>query len=179
MENNITTVARINDVKIQIIESEEKMIAVKPICQALGISYQKQIERLKSDPIIGSVVTLGVTTGADGKQYEMVTIPLKYVFGWLFLIDSRNVKPEAQESVLNYQKECYNALWSYFTKHDEFLEFRDRIVEKHLTEYDKARTEFRASKEKVAEARERLNKARAVNEVDYFANKDQLVIQFD
>ncbi len=179
MENNITTVARINDVKIQIIESDEKMIAVRSICDALGIAFKPQFVRLKEDPILSSVVTSMVTTGADGKQYEMMVIPFRFVFGWLFRIDSRNVQPEAKESVERYQLECYNALYNYFTRHDEFLEFRDRIVEKHLIEYDKARTEFRASKEKVAEARERLNKARAVNEVDYLANKDQLVIQFD
>jgi len=174
----MTTVARINGVSIQIIEAGEKMIPIKPICEALGISHKPQIERLRVDPILSSVVTLSVTTGADGKQYEMTVIPLKYVFGWLFLIDSRNVKPEAREAVLNYQKECYNTLWAYFARHEEFLEWRDHVVEERLIVYDNARADFREAKDKVLEARELLNKARAVKEADYFANKDQLMLDF-
>jgi len=106
MESKTTAVAKVNNVEIIIIEGDEKRVAVKPICQALGIAFQRQIERLKEDPILSSVITLEVTTGADGKQYEMVTIPFKFVFGWLFRIDSRNVKEESRESVLKYQLHC-------------------------------------------------------------------------
>ena len=55
-----TKVARINQVDILIIGKTEKRVAIKPICEALGVSHQKQIERLKSDPILSSTVTLRV-----------------------------------------------------------------------------------------------------------------------
>ena len=80
METKLTTVAKVNGVDILIIEGDEKRVAIKPICEALGIAFQRQIERLKEDPILGSTVTLGVTVGAVGKQREMVTIPFKFVF---------------------------------------------------------------------------------------------------
>lgn len=179
METTITTVAKINNVNIVIIENDDKRIAVKPICEALGVAYQSQMDRLRKDPILSSVITLSVTTGSDGKQYEMVTIPLKYVFGWLFRIDSRNVKEEAREAVKTYQLQCYDALYSYFTRHEEFLEYRQMLVEEKLIIYDNARLDFREAKDKVTEAREELNKARAINEVDYFANKDQPELPFD
>ncbi len=57
---------------------------------------------------------LSVTVAADGRDREMVTIPLKYVFGWLFRIDSRNVKEEVRENVLKYQTECYEVLYNRF-----------------------------------------------------------------
>ena len=84
MKSTSKKVATINNVEILIIENGEKRVAIKPICEALGVSNQKQLERLKSDPILSSVITLSVTTGADGKQYKMQTFPFKYVFGWLF-----------------------------------------------------------------------------------------------
>jgi len=80
----------------------------------LGVAYPPQYSKLQIDPILSSVVMLSVTTGADGKSYEMVTIPLKYVFGWLFRIDSRNVKEEVRENVLKYQTECYEVLYNRF-----------------------------------------------------------------
>ncbi len=32
--------------------------------------------------ILGSVVSIIDTTGSDGKQYEMLCLPLKVVYGW-------------------------------------------------------------------------------------------------
>ncbi|MGD9930143.1 MAG: phage antirepressor N-terminal domain-containing protein [Mangrovibacterium sp.] len=74
----------------------EKRVAIKPICQAFGIDIDSQRKKLKNDFILSSVVKLSLTTGSDGKQHEMVTIPFRYVFGWLFRIDSRNVKLSIQ-----------------------------------------------------------------------------------
>lgn len=177
METTLT-VARVNQVDIQIIKNGEKRIAVKPICDALGVSHKSQIERLREDPILKSVVMLSMTTGSDGKQYEMLTIPLRYVFGWLFRIDSRNVKDEARENVERYQLECYDALFNHFTRHEEFLEFRDKAVEEKLAIYDAARADFRMAKERVAEARANLDEIRKLTEADYFAAKNQLALDF-
>lgn len=178
METTLT-VARVNQVDIQIISNGEKRVAVRPICDALGIAYQTQIERLKSDPLIGSTVTLGVMVGADKKEREMVTIPLHFVFGWLFRIDSRNVKPESREAVERYQLECYMALYRYFTKNEEFLEYRNKAVERKLAIYDLARLEFRGAKDKVLKARQELDELRKLTEDDYFANKNQLELEFE
>jgi len=174
MEQTVKTVARVNNVDIQIIENGEKRVAVKPICQALGIAFEPQFTRLKTDPILSSVITTNVTTGADGKQYEMVTLPLKFVFGWLFRIDSRNVKEEAREAVMRYQLLCYDALYNYFTRHEEYLEYRKRVIDEQLAVYDAARADFRQAKEQVNEARAELDRRRAITEEDYFAGKAQL-----
>lgn len=69
------TIARVNDVQIQMIDNGQKLIPIKPICEALGISHQKQYEKLKSDEILSSTVTLRVTVGADEKEREMLCIP--------------------------------------------------------------------------------------------------------
>lgn len=113
----------INETEILIATFEnEKYVAVKPICDALGVSVQKQLEKIKNDEILSSVITLRVTTGADGKQYEMQMLPLRFVFGWLFTINPKNVKPDSKEGVINYKLECYNALFDTFTKRNTILQ---------------------------------------------------------
>lgn len=178
MEQTVKTVARVNNVDIQIIENGEKRVAVKPICEALGIAFEGQFSKLKNDPKWSSTVMLSITVGADKKQREMLTIPMKKVFGWLYSINANNVKPEARESLLRYQEECNDALYNYFTRHEEFLEYRKKIIDEQLAIYDQARLDFRQAKDGVNEAREELDRRRAITEEDYFANQNQLKLDF-
>lgn len=55
------------------------------------------------------------TTGADGKSYEMLALPLQYVYGWLFSIDLSMVAESALPTVEKYQDECYDVLYHHFT----------------------------------------------------------------
>ena len=178
MKTTEITVAKVNQVDITIIQNGEKRVAIRPICQALGIDYKTQYDKVKTDQILSSVVGLSPTNGIDGKQYQMVTIPLMYVFGWLFRIDSRNVAEHAQDSVLKYQMECYKALYNYFTRHEEYLEYRQGLIDARLAEYDAARSDFRAAKETVNEARKALDEARAITETEYHEGKRQMIIDF-
>ena len=78
---------------------------------------------------MSSVTVLSTATGSDGKQYEMVTIPFEFVFGWLFRIDSQNVKEESREALIKYQLECYHTLYRHFTSQAEFIEKKQMLVE--------------------------------------------------
>lgn len=99
----------------------EKIVAIKPICKALGIAFSSQFSKIKEDSSLRSRVTSSVTTGADGKTYEMVHLPLKYIFGWLFTINPENVNPEVKQQIINYREECYEKLYDSFTKRDLLL----------------------------------------------------------
>lgn len=168
------TVAKINNVEIVVIENGEKRIPVKPICEALGVAFEPQFTKLKTDPILSSVVMLSVTTGADGKQYEMVTIPFKYVFGWLFRIDSRNVKPEAKETVLKYQIECYDALYNHFASYADFVEQKQAVIEDKLKKYEEAKANFNNANRVMKEVEAELKQARQLTFSDYDATRRQL-----
>lgn len=174
----ITTIATINNQQIVVIENGEKRVPVKPICEALGIAFQSQNERLKSDPILSSVVTLSVTTGADGKRYEMVTIPFKYVFGWLFRIDSRNVKEEARESVLKYQMECYDALYNHFTELDDYMKYRQELAEQVWDKVEAAREDFKLAKNRLENLKVEFAEARALSFDQYRQIVKQLEMEF-
>ncbi len=110
---NEKIIARVNNVNI-VSTSDEQLVAIKPICEALGIAYQAQQLKIKEDEDLSSVNTLSMLTGADGKQYEMLCLPIRYIFGWLFTINSKNVKSEAQDSVRAYRRMCYDALYNHF-----------------------------------------------------------------
>ena len=113
MKEKTKTVARIKDVSIMLIDGTEKFVPIKPICQALDINYSSQLEKIKSDEILGSTVPLKGIVAADGKEREMACIPFKLVFGWLFTINPKNVKVEAKEQIIKYRLECYDALFNY------------------------------------------------------------------
>lgn len=173
-----TTVATINKQQILIIENGEKRVAVKPICTALGIDYSAQLQRLKDDEILGSVMGTIPTTGSDGKTYEMQTIPFKYVFGWLFRIDSRNVKPEARETVLKYQVECYEALYRHFTEVDEYLKFRDVKSAEVYEQVEAAREDFKEARNRLEGLKKQFAEIRSVTFDDWRRMNAQQEIEF-
>ena len=109
------SIIKINNTEIFAESTEDGIfVPIKPICTAIGVAYQSQHEKLQNDEILASVITLSVTTGADGKTYEMVCLPLMYIYGWLFTINPKNVAPEAKETVTKYRMECYQALYRHF-----------------------------------------------------------------
>jgi len=109
-----TVVTTINGIDIIASIENDKLIPIKPICELFGIADRPQREKLNSDPLYASVGMLSISTGADGKQYEMYCLPFSYCLAWMLGINSANVKPEVSEKLLEYQKECVAALEDYF-----------------------------------------------------------------
>jgi hypothetical protein len=179
METKTTVVAKINDIDIVIIQNGNDMVPVKPICEALGIDFSSQLQKLKSDPILSSTMGLSTTVGGDEKNREMVTIPFKYVFGWLFRIDSRNVKEESKEAVLKYQLACYEALYEYFVGAKKFLEVKEKETERLITELKQANKNYFTAKNLKRDAEGNLEKLSKVTYQEYLKNNCQLILQFD
>jgi hypothetical protein len=99
----------------------EKIVAIKPICKALGVDYSRQLKKIKEDEILAPTMGTTPTVGADGKERKMSFLPLKYVFGWLFTINPENVNPEIKQDLINYRRQCYEKLFDSFTKRDVLL----------------------------------------------------------
>ena len=89
------TIARVNNVDIISTNDRQKLVPIKPICTALGIAFEPQYQKLKDDEDLSSVIMLSITTGSDGKKYEMVCLPMEFIFGWIFTISPKNVSPES------------------------------------------------------------------------------------
>ena len=104
------------------------LVALKPLCENIGVSYSAQYERLKRQS--WSVIRITRTTGFDGKTYDMTCIDRQTLVMWLATIDASRLKSEAaRETVTRYQKECAKALDSYFSKGYAFTpEMAERML---------------------------------------------------
>lgn len=119
MENQVIIV---NNKEISIAtHGNEKYVAIKPICEAIGVDYDNQMDKINEDEILSQLTPLRGVVAADGKNREMRVISLRYVFGWLFTINPNKVKPEIKEQIIEYKKQCYDALFDTFTKRTTIL----------------------------------------------------------
>src|SRR5690606_34679031 len=126
------------------------------------------------DEILGSTAVLSTVVAGDGKDREMFCLPYKYIFGWLFTINPKNVKEEAREAVINYKRACYDALYQNFTDQSEFLEFKQQEIEERLLVVDKATTDFKSAKTVMDDAKKELKKVREMSFDDWLASNRQL-----
>lgn len=177
---NQELISTINNQSIVIVidENGQKFVPIKPICEALGVNYTSQLEKLENDEIINSVIPLRGTTGSDGKIYKMKCIPLKYVFGWLFSISSKSVKEEAKEGLINYKNICYDALYNYFTEHATFVEQKERKLNEFVDKESEARLNFKNAEKVLRELRIDRDLFRKTTFEEWKANKNQMKFDF-
>lgn len=109
-------ITTINGIEIAAVRdgNHNVFVPVKPICDAVGVNYESQYAKLKEHEILAPTIVLNAMVAADGKEREMVCLPLEFVYGWIFTINTKNVSKEAHDSVLRYQLECYQALYTHF-----------------------------------------------------------------
>lgn len=92
----------------------EPFTPARPICEAIGVSWQGQHEKLTLNPKRWGVrFTLTPTAGGD---QQSICIPVRKLSGWLASINAAKVKPEIREKMEAYQDECDDALWRYWTE---------------------------------------------------------------
>lgn len=169
--------AIINGISLQIVADEkEQLVAVKPVCEILGVAYQSQQAKLKEHPIFGSVITLSVTTGADGKNYEMVCLPLRYFPSWLFSINPNNVKEEVREHLLEYQLKCNDVLFDYFFRRTQIAIRKEKDVAKAKEELEEKTELLRIAKNEQTMAKTKFDKALAKSFDDYEEERRQLTL---
>jgi len=159
------TISVINSVEISAVSDENHnvFVPVKPICQAIGIDHDAQRQRIKRHRKLSSVAVTVTATGTDGKSYEMLALPLQYVYGWLFSIDLSMVAESALPTVEKYQDECYEVLYRHFAG-----SLRRRVEEneaeiaalKAVNEAISLEKEAKAARRKAEERLEAIRKSR-------------------
>jgi hypothetical protein len=156
------------------VKKDEVYVAIRPICEALGLSLQPQTEKLKNDAILSRVVTIINTTGKDGKFYDMTCIPMHFLNGWLFTIDENKVKPEAREKLIAYKLECYKVLHHHFFIVPKKLEAETRseyqLIQRNK-EIDSLVRDIDAAFDQTKEGKERAKlKLEKKNNIDKISN---------
>lgn len=94
-------------------ENGSYLIAIKPICEALGVSYKWQLERLKKHKVWGTVYRTSTMYIPGDQLREMACLPEEYIYGWLFSINSDS------EELIAYQRECIQHFYETIKRREE------------------------------------------------------------
>lgn len=177
--NQELNIARVNNVSIVCVNKDEtNYVPIRPICDALGIDANGQKQRIERDEILSSTACMTHAVAADEKEREMLSLPLKYIFGWLFSIDTSKVNEDAKPSVLRYKMECYNALYEYFSEPQTFLAQKQQEMEKYINEFQERQAAFKDAKKLMDESKQKLNAVTKLTIDEWRANNRQLAIDF-
>jgi len=107
--NQVTSSLNFNGQLIAVAKADgQNWIAIKPVCEALGVDYEGQRERIHRNPILSELPRKHRVVAGDNSKREMLCLPERYVYGWLFSIQSKS--PE----LIAFQRECYDVLYDYF-----------------------------------------------------------------
>ena len=115
-------------------------IALKPICEALNVNYDRQYRNITEHPILGAERAIQHVQVPGSQVRRTVCLPEYLIYGWIFSINS-----ESRE-LLEYQRQCYKVLYDYFhgtiTRRKKLFEEKARIqtershLEKDLRKQD-------------------------------------------
>lgn len=109
----------------------------------------------------------------------MFCLPLEFVFGWLFTINSSNVAPEAKETVEKYQLECYRVLYRHFTAYSRFNEVKQKRLASEYENYQTIQENFNKAKQELAEAKKRMDAAKELTFEEWEIQDRQQKLNFD
>jgi hypothetical protein len=105
-------------------------IAIKCVCEALGVNYNRQFQNISEDPILGSVFAVQQMQIPGDQLRGMACLPERYIYGWIF-----SIRSESKE-LIEYKRECYEILFNHF---------HGTITDRHELLTAKVRTKARIS----------------------------------
>lgn len=116
MTSSIQTVS-FHGQQLAVISQQEKLfVAIKPICENIGVQWHAQRKRIHRDTVLSQGASMMDSPSKGGDQ-QMLCLPLDMLNGWLFGIDDSRIKnTEIKERVIQYKRECYQVLFDYWTK---------------------------------------------------------------
>jgi hypothetical protein len=106
----------------------EYWIALKPICEALEVNWNRQFQNLKNDAILKAVFAKQQMQGPDGQLRNYISLPEFFIYGWIFQIQSNS------SELLAYKWECYKLLYQHF--HGMIGGRKDLLKEKALAQLE-------------------------------------------
>ncbi len=92
--------------------ADTPLVPIRPICDVLGLAWQVQHRKLTSHPTFAPAVTMMVTTGRDGKLYEMVAMVAEMVPLWLATIHPDKVAAKVRNTLIAFQTKSAKLLYA-------------------------------------------------------------------
>ena len=113
MANALTTVDFHGQPLLVTLIGGKPAVALRSVCDALGLDWQAQLQRIKRHPVLAEGVVITTTPSPGGPQ-QATCLPLDKLNGWLFGISASRAKPELRERLIQYQRECFDVLARHF-----------------------------------------------------------------
>lgn len=164
-----------NDQSLTVITGKngERYVAMKPICENIGLDWDAQRQRIKRDEVLSTcTVMMTVQMPGDGQSREITCLPLEYLNGWLFGIDISRCREEIRPALIQYKRECFKVLSDYW-QHGQ------AINERHSKKWQAARLESktvrRSETDSIQELVEYAQAQGSKNAQMYYVNITKLV----
>lgn len=92
----------------------QPFVPMKPVVENIGLDWKSQHAKLVTK--FSSTMVEITTVAEDGKNRSMFCLPLRKIPAWLYSINPEKVSPDLREKVIQYQEECDEVLWQYWTQ---------------------------------------------------------------
>ncbi|AXF86652.1 hypothetical protein DTO96_102407 [Ephemeroptericola cinctiostellae] len=96
-------------------QNDQPFVPMRPVVEGMGLDWKSQFDKLKQR-FATSVVEITTQMSGDNQRRQFVCLPLAKLAGWLYSISPNKVKPELRDKVMQYQNECDQVLFDYWTK---------------------------------------------------------------
>ncbi|MCG9678764.1 phage antirepressor N-terminal domain-containing protein [Vibrio sp. Isolate24] len=96
----------------------EPYTPMKPIVEGMGMEWSYQSRKLSNNSSRWSVAVIA-TVAQDNKTRDTLCLPLRKLFGWLQTLQPNRVRVDIRDKVIQYQNECDDVLWKYWSKQNE------------------------------------------------------------
>jgi len=91
----------------------EPYTPMKPIVEGMGLDWKSQHKKISQRFSKGMVE---ITIPSAGGVQAMICMALRKLAAWLNSISPNKVRPEIRDKVIQYQEECDDVLYEYWTK---------------------------------------------------------------
>ena len=91
----------------------EPYVPMKPVVEGMGLTWKAQHEKLQG--IKFSKGMAEITIPSAGGNQLMSCLALRKLPAWLYSVNPNKVAPEIKDKVIQYQEECDEVLWQYWT----------------------------------------------------------------
>jgi len=110
----------------------KEFVAMKPLCENLGLDWHAQRKRIIRDQVLNEGVVMmdspAEKRAFGGSQSKMVFLPLEFLNGWLFGIDTTRLQNDAtKERILVYKRECYRVLHEHWSRKSGGASLEERV----------------------------------------------------
>lgn len=123
------------------VKQEEDAIWIKPVCDFFQISYKWQVEVVKKDPILSSMVRKNSNQKMFGDKRERVLLHKKGFLRWVQLLNPNTLTPELREKLIEFQTFIFDYMMGSFAALEQSrkshaklkeLEQQKREIEKEI-----------------------------------------------